>query len=117
MMSSPDMDMKSLTYQSTLFPAPATKTEIFSLRKRRKEMALTDVSHEPIEGKPGLQMFSILNTCCPEGTMWQTRDGVTCRRCCGSSMGRVATTIFEYPALTYRLPNSLNDSDQQSQYQ
>src|SRR6266852_357669 len=117
MISSPARNMKSLTDQSTLFPAPATKTEIFSLWRRHKELAVTDVSHGPIEGNPGPQMLSILSTCCHQGTTPQTRGGVTCRQCCGSSMGRAATTIFEYPAPTCLLPDNLSDSGQESQYQ
>ena len=109
-MSSPDSKMKSLTCQSTLFPAPATKMEIFSLWKRHRELALTDVSHEPIEGSPGPQMLSILSTCCPQGTTPQIRGGVTCGQCSGSSMGRVATAKFEYPAPICRLPDYLSDS-------
>ena len=119
MMSTPDgnMKMKSLTYQSTLFPAPATETKIFSLEKSHKEMALTDVSHEPIEGNPVSLILSISNTCRPEGTMRQTRGGVTCRQCCGSSMGRAVTAIFEYPVPTCRLPENISDSGQQSRHQ
>src|SRR6266849_9037700 len=114
MMSSPDRNMIGLTYQSTLFPAPATKTEIFSLWKKHKELALTDVSHEPIEGNSGPKMLSILSTRCPEGTMRQTRGGVTWRRCCDSSMGRAATAIFELYSAICRLPDNISDSGQQS---
>ena len=107
--------MNSLTYQSTLFPAPATRS--FSLQKRYKELALTDVSHEPREGNPVPRMFSILNTYCTEETMSQTRDGVTRRQRCGSSMGRAVTANFEYPAPICRLPHNLSDSGQQPQHQ
>ena len=109
--------MKSLTYQSTLFPAPATKSEKFSFSKWHKELALTDVSHEPIEGNPALQMLSILGTCCHEGTTPQTRGAVTCRHYCDSSMGRVATAIFEYLAPICHLSGNLSDSGEQSQRQ
>jgi hypothetical protein len=112
-MSSPDRNMKSLTYQSMLFPAPATNENgRVSLWKSHKELALTHVSHEPIEGNPAPQMLSILSTSRLQGTIPQTRGGVTCRQCCGSSLGRAATAIFEYPAPTCRLPDNLSDSGQ-----
>ena len=81
-----------------------------------KGLELTYVSHEPIEGNPVPQIFSILSMCFPEGTMKQIRGGETCRQCFGSSMGRAATAKFEYPAPTCRLPDDLSNSGQQSQH-
>jgi hypothetical protein len=59
-MSSPDRNMKILTYQRTRCPAPATKMKIFGLSKRHEELTLTNVSREPYKGTQGLRCFRML---------------------------------------------------------
>jgi hypothetical protein len=112
--SSQDRNIKSLTYQRTLFPAPAKKGKIQSLQKC-KNWALTDVCHEPIEGNPGPRTLSIPRTCCPGRTMRRTRGDVICRQCYGSSKDRAVTANFALYAPTCRLPDNLSDSSQKSQ--
>jgi hypothetical protein len=114
-MSSRDGSIKGLTYQRTLFPAPATKGKFQSLQKR-KNWELTDVFHEPIEGNPRPWMPSNLRTCCPERTMLRSRGGVICGRYCGSSKGRAVTANFAHFAPTLRLPDNLSDSGQKSHH-
>jgi hypothetical protein len=113
--SSQDRNIKSSTYQRTLFPAPATKGKFQSLLKH-KNWALTDVSLEPIEGNPGLRTLSTLRTFCPELTMLRTRGGAIRRLYCGSSKGRAGTAKFSISAPTRRLPDNLSDSSQKSQH-
>ena len=57
------MNFEGLTYQITLFPAPATKAEIINLLERIGDCE-TDVSHEPIV-RNSVQILSILRVCHP----------------------------------------------------
>ena len=47
--------------------------------------------------------------------MLQTRRGVICRQCYGSSKGPAVTANFALSLRTRHLPNNLNDSSQKSQ--
>ena len=100
---------ESLTYERTLFPAPATIRDFQSLQ-RRKRWALTDVSHEPIEGTPRSRTPSIPRTSRPERTMLQIPGGVICKRCYGSSKGLAVIANFVYSSPTRRLQDNLSDS-------
>src|SRR6266853_5820884 len=48
--SSKDENIQRLTYQSTLFPQPATKWENHQRLRQSKRWKATDVSHGPIGG-------------------------------------------------------------------
>jgi hypothetical protein len=113
--NSQDGKIRSLIYQRTLFPAPATKGKFQSLQMH-KNWVLTDVSHEPIEGISGPQTPSTLRTRCPERTMLLSRGGVICKQCFGSSKGRAVTANFALSALKCRLPDNVSDSGQKLQH-
>ena len=100
-----DRNINSLTYQNTLFPAPATKQKYQSLKKR-KNWPITDVFREPIEGIPEPRTLSILEMCYRERTTLQTQGAVICMRYCGSSTGQALTANFVLFAPTRRLPES-----------
>jgi ribosomal protein L34E len=114
-MSSQGRNIKSLTYQRTLFPAPATKGN-FKFLQKRKNWARTDAFHEPIEGIPGPRTLSIPRTPCSERTMLLTHGGVICRQCCGSSKGRAVTASFALSPPTRCLPDDLSNSSQKLQH-
>ena len=57
-LDSQDQNIDRLTYQSTLFPDPATKGMTISIRKRLRAVQQTDVSHGSTEGYL-IQMLSI----------------------------------------------------------
>ena len=80
-----------------------------------KRMGLTNVFHGSIVVDPGLLTSSILNTCYPERTSLQSRDGVICRRHGGSSMDQVVITTRKCHSVSCHLIDSLRDPSKLSQ--
>jgi hypothetical protein len=88
----------------------------FQSPQKRRKWALTDVSHEPIEGNRRHRTLSILRRCCPERTTLRNHGGVICRQYCGSSKGRAVTTNFARFVPSLHLLDNLSDASQKLQH-
>jgi hypothetical protein len=98
-----------LTYQSTLFPAPAAKGESHQLLRKRMCSAATDVSRGSIGGN-SVQMLSIPRACRLERTMSLYRCTAIRGRRCNFSMDRGERAKYEYLSATGYLAEKLSIS-------
>jgi hypothetical protein len=102
-----------MTYQRTLFPAPAIMGEshqsLKTLGGRR-----TDVSHESIEAIL-VRTISIPRGCCLQQTTLLFRCVGIHEQDCDFSKDQVERANFELLAVIYHLPDNFSDSRQQWQ--
>ena len=109
--SSRDGNILTLTYQRTLFPAPATKENIHQSQKA-KGRATTDISRGSIEGYP-VRMTSTPRKCCLERTTLRSLRATIRGRCDDFSMDQEERAMFEYPPATCHLPDNVSVSGRQ----
>ena len=107
-----DKNIQRLTYQSTLFPAPATKGETLSVSVKAEALEATHVSHAAIKLN-SIRMSSIQRTCRLEEATLQSPRGAIHRQYGGFSMDQAERANFEYFPATCRLSTDLSASCQQ----
>ncbi len=107
-----DKNIERLTYQRTLFPAPATKEEYHQISANSISAGrqLTfPMDPGPIEAN-SVQMFSIPRKFRFERTMPQSLCGAIRRQGGDFSMDQGERANFKYPSVTCRLLESLSAS-------
>ena len=112
--SSKDEDIQRLTYQSTLFPQPATKWENHQRLRQSKRWTTTDVSHGSIGGNSTLTL-SIPKGCRLERTTLLSRCAAIRGRCCSFSMDQAERANDGYFSATCHLPDNFSASRQKCQ--
>lgn len=111
--NSQDESIEKLTYQRTLFPAPATKGDLLVSTKAYK-LATTDVFHESIEENL-VQTISISSRYYLERTKPRSLCGAIYRQRCNLSIDLVERANVEQAIEIYPLPDNLSESCQESQ--
>ena len=112
--SSQDENMEWLTYQSTLFPQPATEGENHQSLRGIKRWVATYVSRGSIGGN-SLRILSIPRVCRLERTMPPSRCAAIRAQYCNFSMDQEERANVEYFPVTGHLPDNLSTSRQQRQ--
>ena len=107
--SSQDRNNGRLTYQSTLFPEPATKGRNYQSLRKSKRHAATHVFRGSIEAN-SVPMTSILRTCCLERTMSRSLRGAIRGQRCDSSTDQEERANGRYLAATCHLQDDYGES-------
>jgi hypothetical protein len=103
---------ESLTYQRTLFPAPATRVLVYT---NAEVLGTTDISHVSIE-ENFFQIKSIPKRYVLEGTTLRSLCSAIRRQFCDSSMDLAERANFEHFVAICHLSVNPIDSSQQSQH-
>jgi hypothetical protein len=112
--SSRDEDIERSTYQSTLFPQPATEREIHQSPRGSKWWMETYVSHGSIGGN-SIHILSIPRRCRLERTTPLCRCAAMRGRYCNFSMDQAERANVEYFPVTGHLTANLSISRQACQ--
>ena len=105
-------NIQRLTYQSTLFPQPATKWENHQRLRQSKRWTATDISHGPIGGNSALTL-SIPKGYRLERTTPLSRCAAIQGRCCNFSMDQAGRANDGYFSATCHLQDNFSASRQQ----